>query len=176
MKAQIFKYKGVLKFLTVFLGSYILLTLAYTLYLKTSSTPDAFTKHISQRVVFWLNTLNYQATSMANNTNGYIDLFIQNKLVAGIAEGCNAISIKILFIAFVVAFSKSFKKTLFFIVFGLITIYLMNVIRIIVLIICIYHFPKYTEPLHSYIFPGIIYSAVFLLWMFWVKSFQKTNA
>lgn len=175
MKTLFFKYKDVLKFLTIFIGSYILLTFLYAFYIKNSSTPDTFTKYISQRVIFWLNSLGYEATGVINSTNGYIDLFIQQKLVAGIAEGCNAVSIQILFIAFVVAFAKNLKKTLLFIVFGLIAIYLMNIVRIIVLIVCIYHFPQYTEPLHSYVFPGIIYSAVFLLWMLWVKSFQKTN-
>lgn len=173
MKELFIKYKGVLKFLSVFIGSYVLLTLLYAFYLKSSTTPDSYTKHVSNQVIYWLNFVGYQATSTTNNLNGYIDLFIQNKLIAGIAEGCNAISIKILFTAFVVAFAKNLKTTLLFIFSGLIGIYIMNIIRIIILVICIYHLPKYTEPLHSYIFPGMIYTAVFLLWMLWVKSFKK---
>ena len=176
MKELILKYKGVIKFLTVFTTCYIILYLLYILFLKLSSSPDSFTRLVSKQSVSVINQLNYTTTEEINTIQNHIKLFINNKHIAGVAEGCNAISIMILFIAFIVAFAKSFKKTLIFCLLGLLFIHIMNIIRIVILIISIYKYPEYSEYLHSIVFPGIIYSSVFFLWMLWVKSFQKTQA
>lgn len=173
MREFILKYKRVLIFLTVFTFCYTCLYLSYVCFLRYSSTHDVFTKLVSQQSVSLLNQLNYNATIHINLD--YIGVFINDNLIAGITEGCNAISIMILFIAFIVAFSKSLKETVLFVLFGLLFIYLMNILRIVILIICLYHFPKYSEPLHSIVFPAIIYSSVFILWMFWIRSFKKTT-
>lgn len=175
MKELISKYKGVLKFLVVFTTSYIVLYLLYVLLLKLSTTPDSFTKVVSKQSVYILNQLNYITTTEVNTNHNNIKLLIDNRYIAGIAEGCNAISIMILFIAFIVSFAKSIKKTLIFSVFGLLFIHIMNIARIVILIICLYKYPQHSEPLHNIVFPGIIYCSVFLLWMLWVKSFQKTT-
>jgi exosortase family protein XrtF len=175
MKELILKYRGVLKFLAVFTLSYVGLYLLYVIFLNFSTTPDYFTKLVSRQSVYVLNKLNYITTAEVNTHFNHIKLYIDNRHVAGITEGCNAISIMILFIAFILSFSKSAKKTLLFGLFGLLFIHFINIIRIVVLIISLHHLPKYSEGLHSFVFPGIIYSTVFLLWMFWVKSFQKTT-
>lgn len=173
MKELILKHKGVLKFLAVFTTSYIILYVLYVVFLKFSSSPDVFTKLVSEQSIYILNQLNYNTTSEVNSSYEGIKLFINQKHIASIAEGCNALSIMILFVAFILAFAKSVQKTLTFCLFGLMFIHIMNVFRIVILIISIYNFPKYSEPLHSIIFPGIIYCSVFILWMIWVKSFQK---
>lgn len=175
MKEFILKYKRVIKFLTVFSLCYVFLYIFYVLFLKYDSSPDVFTKLVSKQTVAILNQLDYNTTAHLDTNYNHIGLYINNKLIAGIAEGCNAISIMILFIAFIVAFAKSLKKTALFGCIGLLIIYAMNVSRIVILIICLYHFPEYSEPLHSIIFPAMIYSAVFLLWMYWVKSFKTTT-
>lgn len=175
MKELVLKYKGVLRFLVVFTFSYLTLYFLYALFLKFSSSPDIFTKLVSKQSVYLLNKLDYTTTTQVNIEYNHIRLFLFNNHIAGIAEGCNAISIMILFIAFIMSFAKSLKKTILFGLSGLIFIHIINIIRIVILIICLYHFPKYSEGLHSFVFPGIIYSSVFLLWMLWVKSFQKTT-
>lgn len=175
MREFILKYKRVLKFLMVFAFCYISLYILYVLFLKYNSSPDVFTQLVSKQTVVILNQLNYNTVAHLNTDYNHIGLHINDILVAGIAEGCNAISIMILFIAFIVAFAKSFKKTALFIFIGLFFIHIMNISRIVILIICLYHFPEYSEPLHSIVFPAMIYSSVFLLWMYWVKSFKKTT-
>lgn len=173
MKELIFKYKGVLRFLAVFTVSYVFLYLLYVLYLKFSTSPDTFTSLVSRQSTYILNKLNYVATTELDTLNGHIKLLINNKHVAGIAEGCNAISIIILFVAFIVAFAKSVKKTFIFCIIGLLFIHFINLIRIVILTISLFNYPEYSELLHGVVFPGIIYCSVFFLWMLWVKSFQK---
>ena len=102
-------------------------------------------------------------------------LNMNGRYLASIIEGCNAISIIILFIAFIVAFAKGFKKTFFFIFVGSLLIYVVNVLRIVILAIALYHYPNQEKLLHGVVFPGIIYGMVFLLWMLWIKKLVPKN-
>ena len=54
-------------------------------------------------------------------------------------------------------------------------IYVVNIIRIVILSIGIYSYPKQADVLHEVVFPAIIYGVVFLLWVFWVNRFSKLN-
>ncbi len=103
----------------------------------------------------------------------YYNISYQDKIVARIIEGCNAISVIILFIAFVIAFSGKLKTTLLFILSGSLLIYILNVIRIVILSVLMYHFPEQEHILHGVVFPLIIYGAVFILWVIWVNKFSK---
>jgi exosortase family protein XrtF len=103
-------------------------------------------------------------------------LFVNGEFLARIVEGCNSISIIILFSSFVLAFFARVKTTLFFILAGAVVIYGMNLIRIAVLAVGIYEYPQHTEFLHSIIFPLIIYGTVFLLWILWVRIYSKLTA
>ena len=98
-------------------------------------------------------------------------LIINNKFVARVIEGCNSISIIILFISFIIAFAGKWKTTLFYALAGSVLIYAANLFRVVVLSVGLYHYPWRREILHAVIFPLIIYGMVFLLWMFWVNRF-----
>ena len=93
--------------------------------------------------------------------------------IARIIEGCNAISVIILFIAFIIAFSGKYKATLIYILLGSVFIYVLNIIRIVCLTVLLYKFPEYEHLLHGVLFPLVIYGIVFLLWVYWVKNFSK---
>jgi len=175
MNAIITKNKPVIKFLAIFSSSYILLSLLYYLFLNTVSSPDFFTRSVSEQTINLLNLLDYETNSTTNLTNDFINLYVRGKNIAGISEGCNAVSIMILFLAFIFSFTKRLKPTLLFSLLGLATIHIMNIVRIVILVACLFHYPEYSEPLHDYIFPAMIYGVVFLLWMFWINSFQKTK-
>lgn len=100
---------------------------------------------------------------------------INNEYVARIVEGCNAISVMILFVAFIIAFHSNFKKTFLFGLTGAILIYALNIIRVALLCIGIHEYPEYASFLHDIVFPGFIYGLVFLLWMLWVRMNTKTK-
>ena len=176
MNTIITKNKPVIKFLAIFLSSYTLLSVIYYLFLNNASSPDFFSESVSEQTINLLNLIGYETNSTTNSTNGFINLFVKGKNIAGISEGCNAISIMILFIAFIFSFTKKLKPTLLFSLLGLIIIYIMNILRIVILIICLYHYPEYSSPLHNYVFPAMIYGVVFLLWMYWVNSFKKKQS
>jgi len=175
MNALITKNKPVIKFLAIFSSSYVLLSLLYYIFLNTSTNPDFLTRSVSNQTIELLNLIGYETNSITNSTKDFINLYVRGKNIAGISEGCNAISIMILFIAFILSFTKKIKSTLLFALLGLITIHIMNLVRIIILVVCLFHYPQYSESLHNYVFPAMIYGVVFILWMVWVNSFQKTK-
>lgn len=176
MNSLITKNKPVIKFLAIFLISYLLLSSLYYTFLNTTSNPDIVTKLVSKQTVQLLNFTGYETKAFSKPSEGFINLFVKGKNIAGISEGCNAISIIILFLAFIFSFSKKLKPTLLYSLFGIGFIHVMNIIRIVILVICIYHYPEYSDPLHNYVFPAMIYGVVFLLWMFWVNSFKKVKS
>ena len=99
-------------------------------------------------------------------------LYINDTFLAQVVEGCNAISIIILFMAFIISFAQKVKKTVLFIFAGIALIYAVNILRIAILTIALYHYPEYSDFLHQIIFPAIIYGMVFLLWLFWVRNLK----
>ena len=77
--------------------------------------------------------------------------------------------------SFIVAFSGRFKQTIVFLLSGSVLIYAVNLLRISILTIGLYHYPWRKEILHTVIFPAIIYGIVFFLWMIWVNYFATLN-
>lgn len=177
MKTLLKKYKSVVKFILTFLLVYLVLSLSYKVYLDASVGskyyPDYVTNLVARQTEALLNTFGYQADIINHPNEPSIKLIVNGKYVARAVEGCNSLSVIILFISFMVAFAGRLKPTVFYILSGSILIYSVNLMRIVILTIGLYHYPWRREILHTVIFPLIIYGLVFLLWMLWVNRFSK---
>nr|WP_321231689.1 exosortase family protein XrtF [uncultured Psychroserpens sp.] len=177
MKALLVKYKSVVKFILTFLSVYFVLTLTYKFYLDFSDGskyyPDYVTNLVANQSELLLNTFGYDSKVMPHPNEPSMKLIVENKFVARVVEGCNSVSVIILFISFIVAFAGRFKSTFLYILAGSVLIYSVNLLRIAILSIGLYNYPWRRDILHTVIFPMIIYGMVFLLWMFWVNRFSK---
>ncbi len=177
MRLLLVKYKLVIRFILTFLSVYAVLTLTYNLYLNQSDGskfyPDYMTNLVARQTNALINGFNYNAEIRPHLYEPSMKIIINGKFVARIVEGCNAISIIILFLSFVVAFAGRWKTTLLFCFAGSIIIYAFNLIRIVILSLGLYHYPWRQELLHTVIFPMLIYGIVFLLWMVWVNRYSK---
>ncbi|AUC83466.1 exosortase family protein XrtF [Lacinutrix sp. Bg11-31] len=177
MKALFIKYKSVLKFILTFLLVYIGLSVIYKLYLNASVGsqyyPDYVTNLVAYQSEALLNTIGYSTEVVKHPHEPSMKLLVRGKYIARIIEGCNAISVIVLFISFVISFSGKFKSTVLFLLSGSVLIYVVNLIRIVILSVGLYHYPWRSEILHTVVFPAIIYGMVFLLWMLWVNRFSN---
>ncbi|MDO6760763.1 exosortase family protein XrtF [Tamlana sp. 2_MG-2023] len=177
MKALFIKYKSVIKFMLTFLGVYVALSVIYSFYLEFSDGsiyyPDYFTNLVGLQTSELLEFFGYQSEVLKHPNEPSLKLLLNGEYLARIVEGCNALSVIILFISFIIAFSGTFKITTIYILSGSVLIYIVNLLRIAVLAIGLYLFPEYEEVLHNVVFPGIIYGMVFLLWVIWVNRFSK---
>ncbi|WP_242082477.1 exosortase family protein XrtF [Aestuariivivens sediminis] len=179
MKKLLLKYKWVIRFILTFLLVYVLLSLSYKFYLDFSKNskfyPDYVTNLVAKQTEHLLNDFGYEARVEPHPNEPSMKLIINHKYVARVLEGCNAVSVIILFISFIVAFSGRFRETLVYALSGSVLIYVVNLFRIVILSIGLYHYPWRKEILHTVIFPAIIYGMVFLLWMIWVNYFALIN-
>jgi len=179
LKSLFIKYKSVVRFVLLFLGTYLLLLFIYSLYLSFSKggnyQPDFITNLVANQSKAIITGFGYTAEVIPHSSQTSMQLFINNKYLAEIIEGCNSISVIILFISFIIAFAQKFKTTIFYILAGCVLIYGVNLLRIAILAIALHKYPQHQEFLHSIIFPAIIYGMVFLLWVYWVRLISKTN-
>ena len=173
------KYKSVLLFILTFLGSYFVFSLFYNIYLELSGTgryyPDFFTHLVAVQSEAVIDALGYPAEIVPHRQELSVMVFIEGLLLARIVEGCNSLSVIILFTSFVLSFFSDLKSTFLYILAGAVIIYVMNVVRIALLTVGIYEYPQYAEFMHSILFPLVIYGTVFLLWIFWVRIFSKNH-
>lgn len=179
MKSLLVKYKSVIRFIVTFLTVYGVLTIGYNVYLNMSDGskfyPDYLTNLVAQQTNALLNGVVYDANVLPHPNEPSMKIIINGKYVARVIEGCNAISIIIMFLSFIVAFAGKLKTTILYGLAGSIIIYAFNLFRIIILSIGLYHYPWRKEILHNVIFPMLIYGMVFLLWMVWVNRFSQNK-
>jgi exosortase family protein XrtF len=176
LKSLFFQYKPFFTFLLKFLLFYVVFTFIYKSYLNTYNPSmnevDGISKLVANQTKDLLVFFGHDAAIQPHPTEPSIKIFYKEKYVSRIVEGCNAISVMILFAAFIFAFSNRFLKTFLFILIGLFLIYLLNIVRIALLSYALYYYPAYEELLHGTIFPLFIYGIVFLLWIVWVTQFS----
>lgn len=158
--------------------TYFVLFGVYSFYLKRSQQKEVFktasiTTLVADQSVAILKFFNFDVYKEQHKEELSIKLIIDGKYTARVIEGCNSISIIILFIAFIIAFSASIKATTLYILFGSFLIYTINLLRIAFLTVMIAEYPEYQEFLHGIVFPAIIYGITFLLWIIWVNKFSK---
>lgn len=168
------EFKPVLAFLFKFVFIGIVLMLVYNLYLKQYhkfNLPDPYSVFVADCVVSILKTVGFDADSAIDQSNPWIWVRIGEQWTSYINEGCNAISVMIVFVAFILAFSKGWIKTSLFMLISLIIIQLMNIFRIALLNWIFVYYKAYGKIAHDYLFPAIIYGTIVALWIIWVKYF-----
>jgi len=177
LKTYFIQYRPFFIFLIKFFLVYIGLTVLYQLYLNQYDgliyfQVDNFTQLVARQVNNMLLFFNYNSSLELHDKEASVKLFLDNVYVARVVEGCNALSVIILFVAFVVAFSGRWLQTALFILVGCVLIHILNVFRIALLSIALLHYPKHEQILHGVIFPLFIYGVVFGLWVIWVNKFS----
>ena len=152
MKALLIKYKLVVRFIATFLLVYVVLSLAYKFYLQFSDGskfyPDYVTHLVAIQSESLLHSLGYNVQMLPHPDEPSMKVVVNGKYLARIIEGCNSISVIILFMSFIMAFASKFKTTFFYILSGSVLIYVVNLVRIVLLSLLLYHYPKHQVVLH----------------------------
>ena len=175
MKGQ----RNTVLFLVRFFVTYFILFGIYSFYLnKTQQKEGVFscspiTKTVANQTKTLLSVFDYEVETLQHTEEMSMKVILNNTYVSRVIEGCNSISIIILFIAFIVAFRGGIKETIIFGTIGSIIIYGVNIIRISFLTAMIYEYQHYQDVLHNIVFPLIIYGTTFLLWIVWVHKFSN---
>ena len=172
------KYKNSTLFLVKFFVTYFLLFAIYAIYLNRNQVKETsfqcapITVKVADQTVSILNFLGYKATNVQHESEMSVKLLVNNNYVARVIEGCNSVSIIILFIAFIIAFSGPKRTTFMYAIVGSLIIYIINILRIAFLTVMLTKFPDQQMVLHNLVFPAIIYGTTFLLWVIWVQKYS----
>jgi len=172
MKELFTQYKPFFLFLARFLGSYILLLIVYKIYLSNYiDHPDGITYLVAKQSHWLLNFMGHPSsiTPLENWVNLYCG---PHNFYVRIVEGCNAISVIILFSSFCIAFSAYLGRTIIYVLIGSFFIYLFNIFRIALIVILVLKYPMWQRFLHDILFPVLIYGFVFILWCLWLFKFS----
>ncbi|QDP85503.1 exosortase family protein XrtF [Chryseobacterium sp. SNU WT5] len=171
-------FKPVLKILLRFIILYVVMVLLYQFYLNEYKNAglDPFSGWVMGQSNFLQNFFGYSSQMVEGNPQDETTWFYLNETyVSRMVEGCNAISVMILFVAFIFAFYEG-VKTFVFSILGLVVLHIINVLRIVGLNVVILEHPTYSKMAHDYFFPAIIYGTVVFLWLVWIKFFAiKTS-
>ncbi len=173
---------AVLIFLLRFFVSYFVLSGLYQWYLKNDqqTTPEyqccSITELVTNHTVSAGSALGFNFSSEQNVDALSFKLSTNDNYVVNIVEGCNSVSVIILFWAFIIAFSGTWKKTILFGIVGTMAIYVLNILRIVLISVALDKFPQYSNFLHQIVFPAIIYGLTFILWVIWVRHFANKNS
>lgn len=165
-------FKPVLGILLRFIIIYLVLLFAYQFYLNSFKAQglDPYSRAIAEQVSFIQNKLNFPTLLFDDVPQEQVYFYVKKEYVTRMVEGCNAISVIILFVSFVFAFFKG-AKTFIFVAVGLLALHMMNVLRIVGLNIVTRDYPEYNKLAHDYLFPAVIYGSVVVLWLVWIKFF-----
>jgi exosortase family protein XrtF len=176
LKNSFSQHKIFFTFLAKFLLFYIAFSLLYTLYLsqfdKKKNELDGFTQFVATQSVQVMGLFTEDVKMQSHQFQPAKKIIYHGEYVARVVEGCNALSVMILFAAFIFAFSTQWKKTALYIFIGIVLLHVLNCLRIAFLCFALYHYKQYGALLHGTIFPLIIYGAVFMLWILWVTKFS----
>ncbi len=124
--------------------------------------------------MFIQNKIGYPTLLYDDIPNVQVYFYVKKEYVTRMVEGCNAVSVIILFVSFIFAFYKG-AKTFVFVAVSFLALYVMNVFRIVGLNIVTRDYQEYNKIAHDYLFPAIIYGSVIILWLVWIKFFALKN-
>ena len=163
-------------FLIKFLLSYFIVTIIYSHYLNQYHTQkneaDGITYFVAHQTENILVFFGANCEIINQESEPSYKIIYNSKYIARIVEGCNSVSVIILFAAFIFSFSNKFIATFLYIFLGSIVIFILNIFRIALLTAGLYKYPEYGIFLHDILFPLVIYGLVFVLWIIWVIKFS----
>lgn len=158
-----------IRFLLTILGLYLLWYILYKTVIQPLNHVDMFVINITISMSKWiLELFNYNVFTGTERVIG-----VDGTGGLWIGDNCNGITLFALFSWFIVAYKGKIKYKIPYILLGIVSIELLNVIRIVGLAILDTVSREWTEFNHTYTFTILIYGFIFLLWMIWVNKYSE---
>lgn len=97
-------------------------------------------------------------------------LYLGNRAMVFIGSACNGFLLYVFFGCFILLHAGVWWQKLLFVSAGIVSIFMLNVLRIIALLYTLVIDPNLFEINHHYVFSFIVYGFIFILWRFWLKK------
>ena len=169
--------KTIILFLLKFVGFYIVFNTVYALWTSSyKPMPDPMTTLVTHNSVLLISVAEKSVVVGEPVNNPNVPVIDNGTTIIEVFEGCNGLNVMIVFLSFVIAFTGTFKKTLWFAVLGLLLIYIANLFRVSLLYFVSKYYHDSLYFFHKYLFTGLLYILVFVLWYFWVTKIWPKKA
>jgi exosortase/archaeosortase family protein len=156
--------KSLIRFLVLCVVLYIGWYLVYELWLHPGEYIDKIVINNTIQInEFLLELFNYKVFTQGRTIG------IKPTEGLWIGDPCNGLNLFALFAGFIIAYPG--KKKLLFITFGIISIHLLNSLRVTALLLIFLYSPESLDFNHTYTFTIIIYAYIFTLWVYWVNKY-----
>ncbi len=156
--------------------AYALLSLVYQGYLRQfGSDVDPMSKWLGQHAAWSLRAVGYGASSENTASLAEQRVLIDTVAKVKVIEGCNGLSVMVLFVSFMLGFGRFTWDKARFMGLGLMAIHAFNVMRVAVLALLIHHTDRTYYDLQKNMFTGSIYVLVLVLWVWWTHRATLTN-
>lgn len=176
MSSFLSKNKKIIQFIIVGGGLYVLWTIFYNTYVKTSTTWDYHLNDNIANISIWLfNLLGFDAAKEIDSDHVIVSLINSNHRGVWVGDNCNGFKLFSIFTFFLVAFPYNWKSKLWYIPLGILIIHLANIIRIMALVLINDANPAYLDFNHDYTFTIFVYSIIFGLWYWWLKKYSQID-
>jgi len=164
-------------FLIQFFGGgllcYAIWYLGYENYLAPAGDFDwAFNRSIANQVAAYFSLWGYEAKVVSYQIYPHL-MYLNNEPIMSVDTPCNGLPMIYLFSSFILVYAGPWKRKFGFIAFGVFTIHLLNIIRIIGLSYISIYSPDYFYFNHKYMFQIIVYSVILSFWLYWILYGQE---
>jgi exosortase/archaeosortase family protein len=168
----------VVTFLVLFLAFYYFNILFFGLTSPGSHYNNFLANHLNY--IDWLRWILLKCSTKALHILGFTainnkyELLVAGRGIIRLVYTCLGLGVMSFFAAFVIAYPKSIKPKLIFLICGLLSIQFLNVVRFVILAL---FWDKHTSHIvdHHTIFNIFIYIAIVVSLYFWIKP-SKTKA
>jgi len=168
--------KKLIVFASKFVGIYLFLNLLYLLWINfLGNRIDGISElvaMVSQKILLFLG---YDVTLVFSDLHPRILFYYNNVNYITVSEGCNGVSVMITFFASILSFRGAAKSKILFLSIGLLGVFLLNVLRVSSLFYVALNHQQWFSFLHEYAFTALIYTLIFLLFIFWVNKYGGSN-
>ncbi len=168
--------KKLIVFATKFVGLYLFLNLLYLLWINyLGNQIDGISNLVaivSQRILI---SIGYDVSLIYSDLHPRVLFYLNKVNYITVSEGCNGVSVMITFFASILSFKGAIKSKVLFLSIGLLGVFLLNVMRVSTLFYVALNHHEWFSFLHEYAFTALIYSLVFLLFIFWVNNYGASN-
>lgn len=169
IKSLLKEFSPSLLFLGKFLALYLSLNFLYGIYINSYfPQPDPVTVWATHHTAFVLDALGAEIYVEASIDEPKVRIKSGNKIILSVFEGCSGLNVGIIFLAFILSFSKPSISMFWFIPSGLLVIHLANLTRISLLYYVTIYMPNYIYFTHKYLFTGFLYLIILGLWYIWL--------
>lgn len=144
--------------------------LAYGFLLKPANIPDEQLTDITVRATRIVMAAFYDNTGVIPDPYKPL-ITIGNHKIIGVAPNCNGLELMVLYIGFILCFPTSKKRMFNFLFFGLIAIFILNVLRCSAIAWLNINYKHWVDFGHKIAFKVMMYSLIFYIWVRYTKNY-----